>query len=313
MAVITLIFPIVSFRPPMRTGSSVILIALAVFDNLALIIGLLDHFLQMTQGIYVDILSPFACKSFAYIRAVIDYVGGYLIVVFTVFRVISVYLPHKNAVYCTRSRAYIAVFLTIIALCFVHLDYVLNVQYYPIYENSTYIDMDCWYVGGGLTFFVDYYQYFLVCVRSVIPFSILIIGNSMIIYKISKFRAKRQAMTNINQVSNSSSDDTHGMTAMLISISILFLITQTPYLITNNISYTIAEAEHSPEFLAKYYLLETYFRFLTFVNNVANFLCYCISGRKFKSELVTMLKEWFHCSGKTKVDRGSCITISTVT
>ena len=49
----------------------------------------------------------------------------------------------------------------------------------------------------------------------------------------------------------------------------------------------------SLEYEARFYLLETVTRLLTFVNNVANFFCYCFSGKRFKSELVAMVKEWF--------------------
>ena len=109
-----------------------------------------------------------------------------------------------------------------------------------------------------------------------------------------------------------SAEDSQSMTPMLISISILFLITQTPYLISNNIMYGIKEGDHSDDFMAKLYLLESFCRFLTFVNNVANFFCYCISGKKFKSELVTMVRGWFNCYRNHAIQRNSCVTISTV-
>ena len=101
-------------RPSMRTGSSVILIALAVFDNLALLLGLPDHLLEFVFDVSIDEWSEFACKTYGYVRAIVDYVAGYLVVVFTIFRVISVYLPHKNNIYCTRRRAYFAVMATVV-------------------------------------------------------------------------------------------------------------------------------------------------------------------------------------------------------
>ena len=294
----------------MRTGSSVILIALAVFDNLALLLGLPDHFLVGGYGIYVDVWSKFACKTYGYVRAVVDYVGGYLVVVFTIFRVISVYFPHKNSIYCTRRRAYIAVMATVGVISVIHLDYVINVQYHPVYEGNIFLDMVCWYVGTGLKIFVEYYQYFLMCIRSVIPFSILIIGNSMIIIKMNKLKAKRKAMT--ATTSKGSVDDSESMTSMLISISILFLITQTPYLITNHIVFGLNVDDYSEDYMAKFYLLELGCRFLTFINNVANFFCYCISGKKFKSELGTMVKGWFNRNKSQRTERNSSVTISTV-
>ena len=196
----------------------------------------------------------------------------------------------------------------------IHLDYLINVQYHPLYKDNTFLYVSCWYVGTGLKVFVDYYQYFLLCIRSVIPFSILIIGNSMIIFQINKFKGKRKSMTTTNHGNHSgSAEDSQSLTHMLISISILFLITQTPYLITNNIMYRINVEDHSQDYMAKLYLVESFCRFMTFVNNVANFFCYCISGKKFKSELVIMVRGWFTCCRNCAMDdRNPCVTVSTV-
>ena len=176
----------------MRTGSSVILIALAVFDNLALLLGLPDHMLLVGYGVPVDEWSEFACKTYGYVRAIVDYAGGYLVVVVTIFRVISVYLPHKNSIYCTRKRAYFAVVATIVVMSMIHLDYVINRQYYPVYEDNTFLYMSCSFVGTWLKILLEYYIHFLLCIRSLIPISILIIGNAMIIFKINKFKDKRK-------------------------------------------------------------------------------------------------------------------------
>ena len=193
---------------------------------------------------------------------------------------------------------------TIVIMSIIHLDYVINVQYHPLYEDNIFLFMSCWYVGTGRKIFVDYYQYFLLCIRSVIPFSILIIGNSMIIFKINKFNDKRKEMTTTTNHGNhgASAEDSQFLTPMLISISILFLITQTPYLISNNIMYRINVEDRSEDYMAKLYLVESFCRFLTFVNNVANFFCYCISGKKFKSELVIMVRGWFKCCRNCAMD-----------
>ena len=111
----------------------------------------------------------------------------------------------------------------------------------------------------------------------------------MIIYKIYKFNRQRQEMT---KTANQNSDDSQSMTAMLISISVLFSVTQTPFVITNYIDKRLDYSTLSSEYEYGFCLLETFTRLLKFVNNVANFFCYCISGKKFKSELVAMVKGW---------------------
>ena len=274
----------------MKTGSSVILVALAVADSSVLLIGLTDHFLYFGFTIWLEGMNKFICKSFRFVEGIVNYTAIYYLVIFTIFRVISVYLPHKNNVYCTGRRAFITVTVTFIIMCLINIDY-LHIQYIPLFdENSTFIENDCLFQGKWAHYDRYHADYIVLCLESIVPFSILFIGNTMIIYQIHKFNIKRQEMT---QTANRSTDDSQSMTAMLISISVLFLVTQTPFTITNLIEKRMNYDNYSLEYVAGFYLLETALRLLKFVNHAANFFCYCISGKRFKSELVAMVKGWF--------------------
>ena len=45
----------------MKTGSSVVLVALAVADSLALLVGLSDHLLNNVFGIWIDVINIYFC------------------------------------------------------------------------------------------------------------------------------------------------------------------------------------------------------------------------------------------------------------
>ena len=131
----------------MKTSSSVILIALAVADSSVLMVDLVDDFAYNGFGIWIEVQHKFLCKTYRYISAVFNYTTVYYLIIFTIFRVISVYLPHKNNVYCTRRRSIIAVTATFTIMCLINLDY-LPIQYLTVYdENSNIIEIDCWFVG----------------------------------------------------------------------------------------------------------------------------------------------------------------------
>ena len=87
----------------MNTSSSIDLIALAVVDSSVLLVDLTDYFLYKGFEILMEIKHIILCKSYRYIISVVNYTAVYYLVVFTIFRVISVYLPHKNNIYCTRK------------------------------------------------------------------------------------------------------------------------------------------------------------------------------------------------------------------
>ena len=215
----------------MKTGSSVVLIAIAVADSLVLLVDLVEHLLYNGFGIWIEVMNEFICKSHRYSGIVMDYTAVYYLIIFTIFRVISVYLPHKNNIYCTRRRAFIVVNVTFIIMCLINL-HLVTLSYFPLYdENSIFIRNDCHFNEKLAHFYQYHINYLSLCLKSIIPFSILIIGNSMIIYKMHKSYVQRQEMT---QAANQSTDDSQSsMTAMLISIFVLFLVTQTPYIITN--------------------------------------------------------------------------------
>ena len=112
----------------MRSGSSVILTALAVADTLTLAVGPTGLYLQKIHNIDLnDYL--LTCKRQRYVKSVLGYYANWLIIVFAVFRVIAVYLPHKANVYCTRRRAFITVAYTLTTSCVVNLDSIINIQY----------------------------------------------------------------------------------------------------------------------------------------------------------------------------------------
>ena len=147
----------------MKTSSSVILIALAVADSSVLLVDLLDDFVYNGFGIWIEVQHKCLCKSYRYIYAVLNYVAVYCLVVFTIFRVIIVYLPHKSKIYCSRKRALIALVATFTIMCLIYFD-CLSIQYITIYDaNSNIIEIDCWFVGKWAHFYKYYIEYVSLC------------------------------------------------------------------------------------------------------------------------------------------------------
>ena len=194
-------------------------------------------------------------------------------------------------------------------MCLINLEYI-HIQYLQVYdENFNFIRNDCWFVGKWAHYQKYYANYIVLFVKTIIPFSVLFIGNVLKIYKIRRSNVRRGEMTH---VANQSTDDSQSMTAMLISISVLFLVTQTPFIVTNIIESRMNYANYSLEYIAGFYLLETAFRLLKFVNHAANFFCYCISGKRFKSELVAMVKDWLRVKNSPAERNSSISTVTTI-
>ena len=123
---------------------------------------------------------------------------------------------------------------------------------------------------------------------SIIPFVILISGNLLIIYKMIKYKIQRKCLS-----VETNSTDAESMTAMLISISLLFLVTQVPAIVVGIVRKRTQDVPRSEEFLVRFYLIDGIWKLLKWVNHAMNFVCYCIAGRRFREEMVAMVRQCF--------------------
>ena len=165
------------------------------------------HFIRIDEHMLI-------CKTYRYLKYVFAYNANWLIIVFTIFRVIAVYLPHKANIFCTRKRAFLATTVTFIASVIINLDCIIYIDLVPLYNrNGSFVRNRCWFDGYHDIFCSYPFQWLLLVTLSILPFVALVIGNSMIIYKLVKYNRKRKCMSQDNM-----SNDLQSMTAMLISI-----------------------------------------------------------------------------------------------
>ncbi len=280
----------------MRSSSSIILIALAVADTANLWVALPDHFFMELYGIFLA-GTHFSCKFYSFLLILAEAVSIWLIIVFTIFRFIGVCFPHKANMYCTKSRAYLSIGLVLF--------FSLLLGTEPFYTRHLVEDVEKECVGKDVHrhFLENYYDLLQLFTSTIAPFTIIITLNSAIIFKIIQAKRARHLMQ-----AESSSSDSQSLTAMLISISLLFVISRFPWRVTNMIEKRMNYDNFSQEYIFGFWLLEAVTKLLLYVNNVANFFCYCVAGRRFRLELVSMVT----CGAKLKKPSQSSVTLSSV-
>ena len=121
----------------------------------------------------------------------------------------------------------------------------------------------------------------------------------MIIYKMITYKVQRKQMS-----VETKSKDAESMTAMLISISLLFLITQIPVIAVGMMKRKIEDVPRSEEFLHSLYLTDGITKLLKWANHALNFFCYCVAGKRFRQELVTMVNSVF-CFHNRKLSKST--------
>ena len=152
----------------MRSGSSVILSALAVADTLTLLIRPTFVYVKEIHGINIEQQYLFICKTNRYLKSVFGYTANWLVIIFTIFRVIAVYWPHKINIYCTKKRAYVAVFLTCVLSIIGNLDSLIFSQLIPKYNREErIISNKCWYRGSRHVYYKLYNQWVLLVTISI--------------------------------------------------------------------------------------------------------------------------------------------------
>ena len=146
----------------MRSGSSIILSALAVADTLTLLIGPTWMYINKVYNIDIEKQYLVVCKTNRYLKAVFSYVANWLVIIFTIFRFIAVYWPYKANMYCTRKRAFMAVLLTCLLSVLVNLDSLIFIEHIPQYNKAGKFMFNlCWFEGSRHTYYRFYNQWIL--------------------------------------------------------------------------------------------------------------------------------------------------------
>lgn len=124
---------------------------------------------------------------------------------------------------------------------------------------------------------------------SLIPFVLVIFGNIVIIWK--TFLSLKTA-AELNLTSNKSANlrrrRASSMTVILICLSALFLLTTSPTCVFNmwERTETARLALTTSAGIARFELAWAVVSIIMYCNNTFNFYLYCLSGRKFRNEII---------------------------
>ena len=177
--------------------------SLALADTLNLLSVSLSLYLQENVNVNLE-ETTIGCKINRYLKFVFGYYANWLVIVFTIFRLIAVYLPHKVKVYCSKKRASVAVVSTFLMCCFVHLDLLVHIDIVPVKDNNGRFGQNrCWFEGSRYIYYTYHFRWVLLAFMSLLPFACLLVGNNMIIYKMVKYNVERKRMSHSNKGNDS--------------------------------------------------------------------------------------------------------------
>ncbi len=288
-----------------RAPSSFVLSALALVDTGVLLTGLFRNWISAITSGRVDIrqLSLVNCKIHFFFTYFLKQLSPWTLVLMTLERLTSVISPLKAREICSRRRMITAWFV-IVAGLFALNSYafkILGEVVRPVVKGGVVVlEKACFYSRENFYFARFILPWLDMVFGSIAPAIVIFASNIVIVYKVVRASRNRS-----EQMSAKGGDDTtQSLTAMLISISIVFLVTTIPatiYIAGLPLwPYTTRREKYRRNVAYTAVILTYYF------NNCLNFFLYCLTGSEFRRALVAVL-----CCREKKPKGGSQYTMTT--
>lgn len=285
----------VLMRPCMRfTSVYFYLLVLSCADTLVLYVSAFKTWIRLLTDFELLHLSNASCKLLVFILLVSMYLSAWLIVFMTVDRFVAVWFPFRAAAFCNIARARLAT-VVLLAITFALNCHVFwTISLYQIEgPMGTWSRMFC---GPDMTsqFMFGPFEKMKLISYSIIPFAIILCLNVAIIVRL------RYSTPSVLQLP----DDTHRVgfnrctgahhpilrhvrdpysqtrvTSMLLAVSFTWVLLTCPYSFYG-MTYVLAPRQNM--------VVKGVCFILMYTNHAINFALYCLTGRKFRRELIEL-------------------------
>ena len=275
----TLSFTVMIQSKNRKVSTCIYMAAISINDNIMMLMCFHDY---LVAGLEIHEWYPIECLCSAFVASFALQNCTYLILTMTVDKYIAIKWPHRAATYSTPGRAkrivvglYVSVFI-------------YNIPHFIL---SRAIGGQCFgYAVDKLI--TKVYSWFSFGINVIIPFTLLIHMNFVII-KTVKNSHKMQESSGIVTRQAAMKSTEKQLTIMMLLVTTLFLILLCPAYV-RFIYLTFASRDTPLQYANSMLLYQITFKLYT-TNSGINFLLYCISGKKFRSDLMEIL-----CSSKTE-------------
>ena len=288
----TLSFLIMIKQNNRKMSTCIYMAAISINDNLMMCRAGHDYLISVVQ---IHKWHSLECKLSGFVALYALQNGTYLVVAMTIDKYIAIKWPHKAATYSTPPRA------KIIAVAVYVCAFVYNI---PHLFLSSVIGGHC--VNFGISSeFSRIYSSFSFVLNAVIPFTMLIHMNFVIVKEVRKSRKmfrRNDEMTGgrgrgLDTRQKTMKSVENQVTIMLLLVTTLFLILLCPAYI--RFIYLAFAQLDTPLAYARAMFIYQVTANLYISNSGINFFLYCISGQKFRNDL----KEFLCCVGTQRKDQ----------
>jgi len=266
----------IHMRRKMQSELFLVFVCLSVIDTFALARVFNTYIVLMISRKMALLYFNVGCQMINWIQDFCRICSGWLVLLYTFERFISVRFPLKRAMICSRRRMRIALLCILVLVP-------VSEMYDLILFKKRY--SSCYVVGNTQRKIYSYMKlYSRLLLGTLLPYTCIAFLNVLIVHYMTRYRKKRAAL----QAGTTSSEDRiqRSMTIMLFCASTYSLLTTMPQIIANCI-----DATNSVQIGVVFYM----FRFVAVsciapLNYCGNFVFYFIGGRQFRNELFKMIR-----------------------
>ena len=262
------------------TTTSVYLRLMAVAD-LCVLVGMIPEWVEAMYDFEFKELSPVTCKLEKFVLYTVSDTAIWILVVFSLDRFHALVFPFSKLEICQPNRAKFNALGVFVCACLknLHVFWTRGAMYRKEGNETIFIE-NCGMPTEAYAYFEKYIRPWIIfALVNALPFCILLFCNVFIIRVLVSVRR----MQNHQAVVTSKDKTLIQMSLMCLSASFCFLVCMTPTIIlligkpywSKNDSYWVAKAINNQ---------------LTYVNHSANFFLYCLTGKRFRRELIAVLR-----------------------
>ena len=276
-----------------KCQQSTYLVCLAVADLVVLCGSVFVEWLINLLEIHTGTYGTF-CKVQAFVYYSSLYVSSWMLVLVTTERLCSVIYPHKVRILFSPFRALLSVIIMVMSILG------LNAHFLTRFENFD-AENNCWRREKSDFFSVVIWPWMDVAVGFIIPCALLILGNSLIVYKLRRQRKYGFSATTQKTGVGARVYRVSVVTKRVVVVNLVYLTCMLPVCVTGTL------------FMYKWPLNDSLYMYnngvvqlvtvvlsmVMLVNNSVNFFLYILIGFKFRQELFQMMSGCKRCQKGT--------------
>ena len=277
---------LIMLKPSMRTKSTCFYMAsLAIFDTMAIYFNCFTKWITLFEDIDALKVSDAACKTINFMSYTSFDIAVWILVAMTIERFVAVHFPFKASKYATIKHAKIVLVSIIVVFTGINLHF-----FWTVSLNSR---GQCASLEDHEDFHNEVWPWIDATMYSFLPFVLLLVFNILIIYDNRKHFLRRSTLhARRAKAKNHNSRFHFRLSAMLVTVSIVFLVLSSPNVILiliRNKYFDFSQGVKDLRDIAVFSLWSRTTSFCLYLNHSINLVLYCLSGQRFRRELINLL------------------------